>query len=197
MQAIISGISAIVLSKNKKNQLLVSKGKHTRYCPVWNDCICFVILSFFYPQSWFLLVVSVLAFLSGGASTVGISVATVRAIMNEGETLFTHCQRLGNISYYSITNECPFDPTRVYVSLSISCVGFFCPIIKVTVVWQWKIFLFPGYNINPVVSVDFDVIGWGGVLLPLFLSLHLVPPPALPMEEKYQQKGKPELHGIR
>lgn len=56
--------------------------------------------------------------------------------------------------------------------------------------------VFSGYNINPVVSVNFDVGGRGGVLLSLFLSLHLFPPSALPMEEKYQQKGKTEMHGI-
>ncbi|XP_051980604.1 transmembrane protein 54a [Xyrauchen texanus] len=84
--AIIGGISAIVLSKNKKNHLL----------------------------SWFLLVVSVLAVLLGGASAVGISVATVRAIMQEGHSLFAHCDLPANMSYYSITNECPFDPTRIY-----------------------------------------------------------------------------------
>ncbi|KTG33204.1 hypothetical protein cypCar_00016920, partial [Cyprinus carpio] len=84
--AIIGGISAIVLSKYKKNQLL----------------------------SWFLLIVSVLAVLLGAASAVGITVATVRAIMWEGQTLFAHCNLPSNITYYSITNECPFDPTRIY-----------------------------------------------------------------------------------
>lgn len=63
---------------------------------------------------------SVLAFLLGGASAVGISVATARAIMFKGQTLFVHCQLPTNISYYSITNECPFDPTRIYVSRFIS-----------------------------------------------------------------------------
>ncbi|XP_050988775.1 transmembrane protein 54a isoform X1 [Labeo rohita] len=86
LMAIIGGISAIVLSKNKKNQLL----------------------------SWFLLVVSVLAILLGAASAVGITMATVRAIMWEGRTLFTHCDLPANMTYYSITNECPFDPTRIY-----------------------------------------------------------------------------------
>ncbi|XP_016125368.1 transmembrane protein 54a isoform X1 [Sinocyclocheilus grahami] len=86
LMAIIVGISAIVLSKNKKNQLL----------------------------SWFLLIVSVLAVLLGAASAVGITVATVRAIMWEGHTLFAHCDLPANMTYYSITNECPFDPTRIY-----------------------------------------------------------------------------------
>ncbi|RXN29775.1 transmembrane 54-like isoform X2 [Labeo rohita] len=91
LMAIIGGISAIVLSKNKKNQLL----------------------------SWFLLVVSVLAILLGAASAVGITMATVRAIMWEGRTLFTHCDLPANMTYYSITNECPFDPTRIYVRIQL------------------------------------------------------------------------------
>lgn len=67
-------------------------------------------------QSWFLLIVSVLAVLLGAASAVGVTVATVRAIMWEGHTLFAHCDLPANMTYYSITNECPFDPTRIYVS---------------------------------------------------------------------------------
>ncbi len=51
-----------------------------------------------------------------------------------------------------------------------------------------NIFLSPGYYINPMVSVDSDVIGGGCVLLPLFLGLHFFPPVALPMEEKCQGK---------
>ncbi|XP_077095682.1 transmembrane protein 54a isoform X1 [Siphateles boraxobius] len=86
LMAIIGGISAIVLSKNKKNQLL----------------------------SWFLLVTSVLAILLGAASAVGISVATVRVIHLDGENLFANCNQSAIISLYSITNQCPFDPTRIY-----------------------------------------------------------------------------------
>lgn len=86
LMGIIGGISAIVLSKSKKNQLL----------------------------NWFLLIVSVLAVLLGAASAVGVTVATVRVIMWEGHTLFAHCNLPANMTYYSITNECPFDPTRIY-----------------------------------------------------------------------------------
>ncbi|XP_051723524.1 transmembrane protein 54a isoform X1 [Ctenopharyngodon idella] len=102
LMAIIGGISAIVLSKNKKNQLL----------------------------SWFLLIVSVLGCLLGAASAVGISIATGRAIHQEGDTLFTHCNLSSNISYYSITNECPFDPTRIYGTTLILWV----PLILMSVV---------------------------------------------------------------
>lgn len=86
LMAIIGGISAIVLSKNKKNQLL----------------------------SWFLLVMSFLAILFGAASAVGISVATVRVIHLDGENLFANCNQSAIKHLYSITNECPFDPTRIY-----------------------------------------------------------------------------------
>nr|XP_055028454.1 transmembrane protein 54a isoform X1 [Misgurnus anguillicaudatus] len=115
LMAIIAGISAIVLSKNKKNQVL----------------------------SWFLLFVSVLAVLMGGASAVGVSVATVRAILHEGQTLFTHCQlpaNISNIAYYSITNECPFDPTRVYGTTLILWVPLILMSV-VEVVFSFRCFL--------------------------------------------------------
>lgn len=102
LMGIIGGISAIVLSKNKKNQLL----------------------------SWFLLVVSVLGVLLGAASAVGISVASVRAIILEGHNLFAHCNLTANMSLYSITNECPFDPTRIYGTTLI----LWCPLILMSVV---------------------------------------------------------------
>lgn len=53
-----------------------------------------------------------------------------------------------------------------------------------------NLFLSPGYYINPMVSIDFDVSGGGCVLLPLFLGLHVVPPNALPVEKNCRQKGK-------
>ncbi|XP_056333063.1 transmembrane protein 54a isoform X3 [Danio aesculapii] len=102
LMGIIGGISAIVLSKNKKNQLL----------------------------SWFLLVVSVLGVLLGTASAVGISVASVRVIVLEGHNLFAHCNLPANMSLYSITNECPFDPTRIYGTTLI----LWCPLILMSVV---------------------------------------------------------------
>ncbi|XP_030247608.1 transmembrane protein 54a [Sparus aurata] len=82
---IISGITAIVLSKNKKNRIL----------------------------QWVLLVISFLAGLLAVASTVGLSVSVIKAIMNKGWSLLTHCtHHVGSSS--SITYECPFDPTRIY-----------------------------------------------------------------------------------
>ncbi len=88
--------------------------KHSVHVLLISECILSLL------QSWFLLIVSVLAVLLGAASAVGVTVATVRVIMWEGHTLFAHCDLPANMTYYSITNECPFDPTRIYVSRWIS-----------------------------------------------------------------------------
>ncbi|KAM6917824.1 transmembrane protein 54a [Lycodopsis pacificus] len=84
---IIGGITAIVLSKNKRNRIL----------------------------QWVLLVFSFLAGLLSVASTLGLSVSVVKAIINKGWGLLTHCTFSGeDHSSSSITYECPFDPTRIY-----------------------------------------------------------------------------------
>ncbi|KAK9533440.1 hypothetical protein VZT92_008557 [Zoarces viviparus] len=84
---IISGITAIVLSKNKRNRIL----------------------------QWVLLVFSFVAGLLSIASTLGLSVSTVKAIINRGWGLLTHCTfSVEDHGSSSITYECPFDPTRIY-----------------------------------------------------------------------------------
>ncbi|XP_034531471.1 transmembrane protein 54a [Notolabrus celidotus] len=85
---IISGITAIVLSKNKKNRIL----------------------------QWVLLVISFIAGLLAVASILGLSVSMVKAIMHKGRSLLTHCTftDIDAGSSSSITYECPFDPTRIY-----------------------------------------------------------------------------------
>ncbi|XP_061110531.1 keratinocyte-associated protein 3-like isoform X2 [Conger conger] len=86
MVGAIVGISAIVLSKNRKSKML----------------------------TWFLLVVSALCSLLAAAAVLGLTVSVVNAIANGGRTLLTHCKFPDAIGYSSITNECPFDPTRIY-----------------------------------------------------------------------------------
>lgn len=89
LMGMISGITAIVLSKNKKNRIL----------------------------KWVLLVFSFLAGLLAVASTSGLSVSMVTAILKKGESLLTHCLKFSNssgIGSSSVTYECPFDPTRIY-----------------------------------------------------------------------------------
>ncbi|XP_022528382.1 transmembrane protein 54a [Astyanax mexicanus] len=89
LMGIIGGIIAIVLSKNMKKQAL----------------------------KWSLLMMSILAFLLGAASAVSVSISMVNAITNSGMSLLAQCNLSGNISTYNtyrITNECPFDPTRIY-----------------------------------------------------------------------------------
>lgn len=50
------------------------------------------------------------------AAAIGLLVSVVRAIVHGGRSLLTHCRFHDAIGYSSITNECPFDPTRIYVS---------------------------------------------------------------------------------
>lgn len=84
---IISGITAIVLSKNKRNRIL----------------------------QWVLLVFSFVAGLLAIASTLSLSVSMVKAITNKGQGLLTHCKSFPkDVGSSSITYECPFDPTRIY-----------------------------------------------------------------------------------
>lgn len=69
-------------------------------------------------QQWVLLVFSFLAGLIAVASILGLSVSVVKAIIHKGRSLLTHCTHSANDvdSSSSITYECPFDPTRIYVS---------------------------------------------------------------------------------
>ncbi|XP_034051708.1 uncharacterized protein LOC117532465 isoform X2 [Gymnodraco acuticeps] len=90
---IVVGILAILLSKNKK-----SKG-----------------------LTWSLLTVGVVASLTAAASAIGLLVSMVRTILHDGRSLLTHCRFPDAIGYSSITNECPFDPTRIYMVFSARC----------------------------------------------------------------------------
>ncbi|XP_027856278.1 transmembrane protein 54a isoform X1 [Xiphophorus couchianus] len=87
---IISGIVAIVLSKNKKNKTLM----------------------------WVLLVFSILAGFLGIAAASGLSYSLVKAIILRKErVLKKFCKFFDETpDPATITNECPFDPTRIYVT---------------------------------------------------------------------------------
>ncbi|KAG7260711.1 LOW QUALITY PROTEIN: hypothetical protein CRUP_007399 [Coryphaenoides rupestris] len=61
--------------------------------------------------TWTLFSFSLLASLTGPASAVSLLLS---AIVNGGRSLLTHCRFPDAIGYSSITNECPFDPTRIY-----------------------------------------------------------------------------------
>ncbi|GLD57986.1 transmembrane protein 54-like isoform X1 [Lates japonicus] len=87
---VVVGILAIVLSKNKKSRCL----------------------------TWSLFAVSLAAAVMAAASAVGLLVSVVRAIIHGGRSLLTHCRFPDAIGYSSITNECPFDPTRIYMVFS-------------------------------------------------------------------------------
>lgn len=98
---IVVGILAIVLSKNKRSRGL----------------------------TWSLFTIGLAAALMAAASAIGLFVSVVRAIIHGGRSLLTHCRFPDAIGYSSVTNECPFDPTRIYsttlilwVPLIVTCV---------------------------------------------------------------------------
>ncbi|KAM9416298.1 uncharacterized protein ACWYII_024794 isoform 2-T2 [Salvelinus alpinus] len=85
---VVVGILAIILSNNKKSRVL----------------------------TWSLFVISLFGSLLATASAIGLTVSVVRATVNGGPSLLTHCRFPNAIGYASITNECPFDPTHVYMN---------------------------------------------------------------------------------
>uniref|UniRef100_A0A3P9I2A5 Transmembrane protein 54a n=1 Tax=Oryzias latipes TaxID=8090 RepID=A0A3P9I2A5_ORYLA len=98
---IISGITAIVLSKNKRNRTVM----------------------------WVLLFFSFLAGLLGFASALGLSISFLKSILLDGRNLLTHCI-FSNLTSSSITDQCPFDPTRVWETT----IGLWGPLIVMTTV---------------------------------------------------------------
>ncbi|XP_047193754.1 transmembrane protein 54a isoform X1 [Scophthalmus maximus] len=130
LMGIIGGITAIVLSKNKKNRILVKKQTKktaplsmtqlrpppftTHICPsVAPVRTCPLFLT--KRMQWVLLVFGFLTGLLAVASTVGLSVSMVKAIIDKGKGLLTHCTySVKDVGSSSITYECPFDPTRIY-----------------------------------------------------------------------------------
>uniref|UniRef100_A0A3P9HJ46 Transmembrane protein 54b n=1 Tax=Oryzias latipes TaxID=8090 RepID=A0A3P9HJ46_ORYLA len=101
MVGVIVGILTIVLSKNKKSRSL----------------------------TWSLFSFGVVSAVMSVASAIGLFISVVRAIVNNGRSLLTHCRFPDAIGYSSVTNECPFDPTRIYsttlilwVPLIVMCV---------------------------------------------------------------------------
>ncbi|XP_054911966.1 keratinocyte-associated protein 3-like isoform X2 [Poeciliopsis prolifica] len=95
MLGVIVGILAIILSKNKKSKRL----------------------------TWSLFSISLVSSLTAGGSTIGLFLSLVKTIINGGRVLLTHCRFPDAIGYSSVTNECPFDPTRVYSTTIILWVG--------------------------------------------------------------------------
>ncbi|XP_030644270.1 transmembrane protein 54b isoform X2 [Chanos chanos] len=80
--------------------------------------------------TWTLFAFSGVTSLLAAASAVGLTVSLVRTIANGGRSLLTHCRFPDAVGYSSITNECPFDPTRIYSTTIILWV----PLIVMSVV---------------------------------------------------------------
>ncbi|XP_027031651.1 transmembrane protein 54b isoform X1 [Tachysurus fulvidraco] len=99
---ILVGILTIVLSRNEKNRVL----------------------------SWWVCVLSAVGGVLAAASVVGLLVALVWTLINGTKGLLLNCNLPDNMSYFSITYECPFDPTRIYGTTLILWV----PLIVMSVV---------------------------------------------------------------
>lgn len=72
------------------------------------------------------------------ASAIGLSVSVVRAIIHGGRSLLTHCRFPDAIGYSSVTNECPFDPTRIYVSVLVCMTDVSCDLFFFCSSWLFK-----------------------------------------------------------
>uniref|UniRef100_A0A3Q0T2A2 Transmembrane protein 54a n=1 Tax=Amphilophus citrinellus TaxID=61819 RepID=A0A3Q0T2A2_AMPCI len=74
-----------------------------------NTDSCVLLNTYDILKMWVLLVFSFLAGLLALASTMAVLSSVIKAIMSEGHSLLTHCTDI-----HKITDECPFDPTRIY-----------------------------------------------------------------------------------
>ncbi|XP_051728546.1 transmembrane protein 54b isoform X2 [Ctenopharyngodon idella] len=90
---VIIGILTIVLSKNEKNRLLTLS----------------------------LLVLSAVAGLVAAASVIGLMVSLVKTIIHGDKRLLAYCGYNDGRSHLTIANECPFDPTRIFMKTPGAC----------------------------------------------------------------------------
>ncbi|KAI5615907.1 transmembrane protein 54b [Silurus asotus] len=64
--------------------------------------------------TWGVCMLSAVGGVLAAASVVGLLVALVWTLINGTKGLLLHCNLPDDMSYFSITFECPFDPTRIY-----------------------------------------------------------------------------------
>ncbi|XP_017310792.1 transmembrane protein 54b isoform X3 [Ictalurus punctatus] len=99
---ILVGILTIVFSKNEKNRVL----------------------------TWWVCMLSAVGGVLAAATVVGLLIALVWTFIYGTKGLLLHCNLPDDMSYFSITFECPFDPTRIYGTTLILWV----PLIVMSVV---------------------------------------------------------------
>lgn len=59
---------------------------------------------------------SAVAGLVAAASVIGLMVSLVKTIIHGDKRLLAYCGYNDGRSHLTIANECPFDPTRIFVS---------------------------------------------------------------------------------
>ncbi|KAG7245223.1 hypothetical protein INR49_023789, partial [Caranx melampygus] len=124
--------------------------------------------------TWSLFSVSLAASIMAAASAIGLLVSVVMAIIHGGRSLLTHCRFPNAIGYSSITNECPFDPTRIYSSWWLAL----NPLLHLS----------PEYHSDSLGASDRDLCHPDGLLCPMLWGLRFIPRPALlPKQEDTQR----------
>lgn len=141
-------------------------------------------------QQWVLLVFGFLAGLLAAASTLGLLTSMVKAIINKGQGILQCKNSTGVVNSSSVTYECPFDPTRVYVSCmqkfvvsSLKLTWIDAKKIPLLISYVLSSFCWPGNHSHSVGASHPCVRGGNGVLLPLLCRLHFIPLP-LPVPEE-------------
>lgn len=82
-------------------------------------CLCILLLILcFVLQRWATLLLSIINVVLSTACTVGIAVSVIMTVANQGRTLLSTCT-FTNLQLIQISYECPFDPTRIYVSYKL------------------------------------------------------------------------------
>lgn len=118
---------------------------------------------------------------------MGLLGSMVKAIINKGQGILQCKNALGLINSSSVAYECPFDPTRVYVSRMHM---FIISSLKADVNKDTFILSYvrtssccPDNHSHSVGASHLYVRGGNGVLLPLLCCLHFIPLP-LPVPEE-------------
>lgn len=160
LEGVIVGILAIVFSKNEKRRAL----------------------------TWSLCVLSAVGVLLAAASAIGLLFALVWAIVHGSKGLLLQCNLPDGMSYFSITDECPFDPTRIYSTTLILWVPLiFMSVVEVVFAGRCLAVCISFIRRRPVPQYERRSVKTLRAAEPLVLPCHAPPP------HRYQGDGEARL----
>lgn len=122
-QSIVTGIVAILMSRNLRDTKLVRISFFGIISSVIEPCLCsktrFILIMFSYLQQIGLLVLSILNAVISAACCIGLLLAISLTVTNNGEGLMLGCNdtEVPINARSPVSARCPFDTTRIYVSL--------------------------------------------------------------------------------